>query len=187
MTPLWKRANFFQLLCWFSPGVEKHSFTQGFLLKAKFLMYMKWVHESLPQMTKPSYDDSHKHDPKLYRSLGDDPTVTNQQKSPTVTRYQPLKMSQQTHGIPKKERPRMTKRQMLRSSPKAGQKGTNIFPMIQMYRDHWLTRWWQLKNIYIFIYIYIFKFSPRKSGGFMIQFDLRIFFKWVGLKPPTSK
>ena len=32
-------------------------------------------------------------------------TVTNQKKSPTVTRYQPLKMSQQTHGIPKKGAP----------------------------------------------------------------------------------
>lgn len=130
---------------------------RGFLLKPQ----ISHVHEVgpwiwNPQMTKPSCDDSHKHDPKLYRSLGDDPTVTNQQKSPTVTRHQPLKMSQQTHGIPKKERPRMTKRRMLRSSPKAGQKGTNIFPMIQMYRDHGLTRWWQLK--------YIFSLSPFLFG-----------------------
>ena len=33
-----------------------------------------------------------------------------------------------------------------------------------------------------FIY---FLFSPRILGE-MIQFDLRIFFKWVGEKPPTS-
>ena len=137
--PRWK--------CWFFSGSGKALVHAGdFFWNPKFLMYMKWVHESeTRKWLKLSYDDSHKNDPKLYRSLGDDPTVTNQQKSPIVTRYQPLKMSQQTHGIPKKERPRMTKRRMLRSSPKAGQKGTNIFPMIQMYRDHWLTRWWQLK------------------------------------------
>ena len=31
------------------------------------------------------------------------------------------------------------------------------------------------------------EFSPRKSWGFMIQFDVRIFFKWVGEKPPNYR
>ena len=33
---------------------------------------------------------------------------------------------------------------------------------------------------------YFFMFIP-KFGGFMIQMDLRIFFRWVGLEPPTSR
>ncbi len=39
------------------------------------------------------------------------------------------------------------------------------------------SRWWPTQR-------FLGEFSPRKWGE-MIQFDLRIFFKWVGGKPPT--
>ena len=38
-------------------------------------------------------------------------------------------------------------------------------------------RWWQLKYLFGI-------FTPMR--GEMIQFDLRIFVRWVGEKPPTS-
>ena len=41
------------------------------------------------------------------------------------------------------------------------------FPVVML----GLSRWWQLK--------YFLNFHPD-PWGFMIQFDLRIFFKWVG-------
>ena len=148
--PLWKRVREW-----------KSTKTAGISLKPE----ISHVHEVgpwiwNPQMTKLSSDDSHKNDPKLYRSLGDDPTVTNQQKSPTVTRHQPLKMSQQTHGIPKKERLRMTKRRMLRSSPKAWAERNKPF-----------FQWFRCIGIIDLLgggnsNIYFFKIFSRKVWGF---------------------
>ena len=45
-----------------------------------------------------------------------------------------------------------------------------VFPDVKSSKIAPFTRWWQLKYFY---------FHPD-PWGFMIQFDLRIFFKWVG-------
>ena len=50
--------------------------------------------------------------------------------------------------------------------------------IICIYICIYISRWWFLK--------YFWNFHPD-PWGFMIQFDLRIFFKWVGEKPPTRK
>ena len=42
----------------------------------------------------------------------------------------------------------------------------------------WVARWWNFNIFFIFI---------PKIGGFMIQFDYRIFFKWVGYGSTTNE
>ena len=45
---------------------------------------------------------------------------------------------------------------------------------------------WYTLNWVVATEIFFFEFSPRKIGE-IIEFDLRMFFNWVGEKPPTSE